>query len=124
MATLKYLVLKRYTCGSSSMDHIKTLVIQMQDQEAACSNDTELNKQPAANNEVVSNSSQVPRGTTETRNPDQPSWCICGNCQGMPREIENKCCRRRDCVILLRRFQKFCLDPENLEMCIKNTTDI
>ena len=42
----------------------------------------------------------------------------------MPREIEKKCYRRRDCVILRRRFQKFCLDPENLEMCIKNTTDI
>ena len=54
-----------------------------------------------------------------------PKWCICGNCIEMPQQIENKCCRRcTNCITQRRKFTKFCIDPENLEMCIKNTTDI
>ena len=61
---------------------------------------------------------------TEERSVPAPVWCKCGKCQVMPRDIENKCCNKRTCITERRKFTKFCLDPENLEMCIKNVTDL
>ena len=52
-----------------------------------------------------------------------PPWCKCGRCNEMPRAIENKCCKCKKCVTSQRRFQKICLDPEVLELCIKNRAD-
>ena len=58
-------------------------------------------------------------GTASSGNPQPPhsepipEWCI-----------ENKCCGLRKCVTLTRRFQKLCLDPEVLELCIRNRADI
>lgn len=53
-----------------------------------------------------------------------PSWCVCSNCKPMPQEIENKCCRQKKCITLSSRFVKVCLDPDVLELCIRNTSDI
>jgi len=53
-----------------------------------------------------------------------PEWCKCLKCQPMPQEIENICCRQKNCVTKSTRFQKLCLDPEVLELCIKNRADI
>ena len=53
-----------------------------------------------------------------------PEWCICGKCVAMPSEIENKCCRKATCITERRKFTKFCLDPENLEMAVRSLTDL
>ena len=42
----------------------------------------------------------------------------------MPQEVENKCCKLKNCITLLSRFTKLCLDPDVVELCIKNTGDI
>lgn len=51
-------------------------------------------------------------------------WCVCGRCRPMPQEIENKCCNLKKCITLSFRFTKLCLDPDVLELCIRNTGDI
>ena len=60
-------------------------------------------------------------------NPEPPSpldtslpWCKCGVCTVMPREIEIKCCGQRKCVTTFARFSKLCLDPDILQLCIRN----
>ncbi|XP_028406816.1 P2X purinoceptor 7-like [Dendronephthya gigantea] len=55
---------------------------------------------------------------------DSADWCVCGKCRPMPQEIENKCCNLRKCITLSSRFTKLCLDPDVLELCIRNTSDI
>ena len=42
----------------------------------------------------------------------------------MPQEIENKCCGQRKCVTTHTRFQKLCLDPDVLQLTIRNRGDI
>ena len=51
-------------------------------------------------------------------------WCKCGVCQIMPQEIENKCCAQRSCVTTHSRFSKLCLDPDVLQVAIRNRGDI
>lgn len=51
-------------------------------------------------------------------------WCKCGVCQIMPQEIENKCCGQRKCVTTHTRFHKLCLDPDVLQLTIRNRGDI
>ena len=52
------------------------------------------------------------------------SWCKCGVCAVMPQEIENKCCGQRRCVTTFARFTKLCMDPDFLQLCIRNRADI
>ena len=68
----------------------------------------------------------VPRPTSTMENLSEPvpDWCKCGQCRTMPQKIENKCCNQRSCVSLCQRFQKLCLDPEYLQLSIRNTNDI
>ena len=67
---------------------------------------------------------EVGHESSSSQSEPQPEWCVCGNCQPMTQEIENKCCKHKKCVTESRRFQKLCLDPEVLELCIKNRSDI
>ena len=53
-----------------------------------------------------------------------PEWCKCGHCRSMLQEIENRCCKSRDCVSRSRRFTKLCLDRDFLQLSIKSTCDI
>ena len=97
------------------MEHITTLLSQKEDMES-----TDFGTSNGGNIENEANLDPQPKPTK----PNQPQWCICSNCVEMPREIENKCCRRRTCIISRRRFYKFFIDPENLELCLKNTADV
>ena len=51
-------------------------------------------------------------------------WCKCGVCQIMPQEIENKCCGLRRCVTTHTLFSKLCLDPDVIQLAIRNRGDI
>ena len=53
-----------------------------------------------------------------------PDWCRCGYCQPMPQEVENQCCKLRNCISLTSRFEKLCLDPDVLQLCIRNSSNI
>ena len=63
-------------------------------------------------------------GSQHPHSEPTPDWCKCWQCQPMAQVIENKCCGYRNCITSKRRFQKLCLDPEVLEMCIRNRADI
>ena len=70
--------------------------------------------------------------TQDSENQDQavasvsgiPDWCVCSRCRPMSQEVENKCCKLKNCIALSSRFTKLCLDPDVVELCIKNTGDI
>lgn len=51
-------------------------------------------------------------------------WCTCGLCRPMPQAVENKCCKQSKCITTTSHFAKLCLDPDVLEMCIRNTSEI
>ena len=50
--------------------------------------------------------------------------CKYGKCRPMPQEVENKCCQQKKCITNTSCFSKLCLDPDVLELCICNTSDI
>ncbi len=94
---LKKLVLKKYQCGVGSLEFIQSIIKA---------------NEPA----------EDPRDRNGSENT--PDWFRCAKCQEMPREIENKCCGKKNCITDRRKFGKFCLDPENLEMAILSITDL
>jgi len=51
-------------------------------------------------------------------------WCTCGLCRPMPQAVENKCYKQSKCITTTSHFAKLCLDPDFLEMCIRNISDI
>ena len=53
-----------------------------------------------------------------------PDWCVRRRCRAMPQEVGNKCCKLKKCITFSSRFTKLCLDPDVLELCIRNTSDI
>lgn len=53
-----------------------------------------------------------------------PNRCVCCRCRPMPQEVENKCCKLKNCITLSSRFTKLCLDPDVVELCIRNTEDV
>lgn len=108
--------------GVGSMDYIHCLLIAEDDLDdendatnvAPSSTATELTSPAAASNETGPPSA----------GSSSPSWCKCGVCTFMPQDIENKCCGQRRCVTMHTRFQKLCLDPDVLQLTIRNRGDI
>lgn len=50
-------------------------------------------------------------------------WCKCGVCLIMPQEIENGHCEQQRCTTH-SRFSKLCLDPNVLQLALRNREDI
>ena len=111
--------------GIGSMDYIHTLMIAeddldenpdaLDDQEAG----EEREQQEGLAEEGAGERSQA-RSTVDG---EIPPWCVCVNCRPMPQDIENKCCNLKKCITSSSRFSKICLDPDVLELCIRNTSD-
>lgn len=108
--TVRQLCVRALSRGVGSMEYVDSLLI-MEDDEEDTDND------PGEG--TASSGDQQPPHSEPI-----PDWCKCRLCQPMPQEIENKCCGLRKCVTLARHFQKLCLDPEVLELCIRNRADI
>ena len=101
---VRQLCVRALSQGIGSMEYVDSLHI-MEDDD----NDVESGEDPKG-----SGGSQPPHSEPT------PDWCKCGHCQPMSQEIENKCCGLRKCITTSRRFEKLCLDPEVLELCIRN----
>lgn len=50
-------------------------------------------------------------------------YCKCGMDKIMLPKIENKCHGLRRCVIMLTQLSKLCLDPDVIQLAIRNTED-
>lgn len=98
------------------MDFIHGLLIMeddLDDEEATASS-------PGTDQTSLEAAAPEPGPSTDTSLP----WCKCGVCQVMPQEIENKCCGNRRCATTHTRFQKLCLDPDVLQLAVRNRGDI
>ena len=42
--------------------------------------------------------SQDPNPTPDPTLTSGPDWCTCGKCRPMPQEVENKCCKQKNCI--------------------------
>ena len=128
---VKKLAIRSLQRGIGSMDYIETLLI-MEDELDEDENFGELD------NSATEHATGYTLADSHTSNPDPvlpnmqeagdsglvPDWCVCGRRHPMPQEVENKCCKLKKCITLSARFSKLCLDPDVVELCIKNTGDI
>ena len=111
--------------GVGSMDYVHTLLIMEDDLH-----DTDETGDMIAETETAGATcitTAVPVSSAEPiPSPGSPlvDWCTCGLCRPMPQVIENKCCKQSKCITTTSHFAKLCLDPDVLEMCIRNTGDI
>jgi hypothetical protein len=134
----KKLAIRSLRCGIGSMDYIDTLLIIEDDLDEAdgsermgesreSSSECPSNV-PSNGNEDIQDSSSMTQNQDpsqdDTSSAELPEWCKCGKCRPMTQEVENKCCCQKKCITLSSRFAKLCLDPDVLELCIRNTGDI
>lgn len=135
----KKLAIRALQRGIGSMDFIDMLLIREDPDESSDDSSAGLLATPLDPSPSTSGTSSmrhqptplapaaaIPRPTSSMDNSPEPvpEWCKCGQCRTMPQEIENKCCKQRSCVSLSRRFHKLCLDPEYLQLSMRNTGDI
>lgn len=57
-------------------------------------------------------------------NTEVPGWCICGICRQLPDDVENKCCRKRQCVTSLQVFHQAIVNRAVLEVAMKIRFDM
>lgn len=126
---VRKLAIRSLRRGIGSMDYIETLLIMEDDLD---DNGESLGESSNTGNHFnMDEHGLEPSSELSTPNPSQdtphgavPDWCKCGKCRPMPQEIENKCCKQKKCITNSSRFAKLCLDPDVLELCIRNTGDI
>ncbi len=123
--TVRKLAIRSLRRGIGSMDYIEILLIAEDDldEDTEVSDDFGNDAMDTETGETSTQSNQH-QSPSSNSNPETPTWCVCGNCRPMAQEIENKCCKQKKCITFSSRFSKICLDPDVLELCIRNTSDI
>ena len=133
--TLKKLAIRSLRRGIGSMDYIQSLLIMEDDldENMGVSDDGEdieqqeaedIQPQDVAEGSAVATTNQQKGTMATTQGEAIPPWCVCSNCRPMPQEVENKCCKLKNCITLSSQFIKLCLDTDVLQLCIRNTSDI
>ena len=61
-----------------------------------------------------------PISSKQWQNPD---YCKCGMCKEMPTDIENKCWKQKRCLSKANVFVNICINKENLQTAIRNSSD-
>ncbi|XP_028416756.1 uncharacterized protein LOC114540966 [Dendronephthya gigantea] len=110
--------------GIGSMDYIHSLLLMEDDLDEAGDESQFWHGTSTQDPEAQDQPNKPPTQDPEHFGTNKPDWCNCGRCQPMPQEVENKCCKLKKCITLSSRFTKLCLDPDVLELCIRNTGDI
>ena len=124
-AMVRKLAVRGLRRGVGSMDYIHTLLIMEDDLD-----DTDETGDMIAETETAGATCTTMTVTVSSAEPiPSPSsplvdWCTCGLCRPVPQVVENKCCKQSKCITTTSHFAKLCLDPDVLEMCIRNTGDI
>ena len=117
---VRKLAIRSLCRGIGSIDFIDSLLIMEEDQDVGKLGESSMKENE--NNDPPERDASNEH--TESTSMSTPDWCVCGKCRLMPQEIENKCCKLKRCITITLRFNKFCLDPDVLELCIKNRADI
>lgn len=121
---VKRLCIRSLRRGVGSMDFIHGLLImedELDDDDNADNSTGDTPTSSATQDTPVSGPEpdpQTPDGSTS------PPWCKCSKCRVMPQDIENKCCGQRRCVTTHIRFTELCLDPDVLQLAVRNRGDI
>ena len=104
------------------MDYIHSLVIAEDDLD-------DLNKE--GNGAVMTESEETEQSLISASSPEpgpssrpSMSWCKCRVCEIMPQEIQNKCSLQHKCMTTHSMFQNICLDPNVLQLAIRNRGDV
>ena len=130
---VRKLAIRSLRRGIGSMDYIDSLLIMEDDldeDEDLGDFGQSFSDEPQADSASTSqayNPEPTQQNVSQAQEPSAsgvPGWCVCGRCRPMPQEIENKCCKLKKCITSSSRFTKLCLDPDVLELCIRNTSDI
>lgn len=124
---VRQLCVRALSRGVGSMEYVDSLLIMEDEDHNDSGNANAFSEDSAGLSQAQqtelstgSGGSQHPRPPSEPT----PNWCKCQQCQPMAQEVENRCCGYRNCITNKRWFQKLCLDPEVLELCIRNRADI
>ena len=117
---VRKLAIRSLRRGIGSIDYISTLLI-MEDDLVEENEDLGKFGEQSEEETQQPNIADPPQNQPSAQAPD---WCKCGYCQPMPQEIENRCCKLKKCISLTSQFAKLCLDPDVLQLCIRNSTDI
>ena len=132
---VKKLAIRSLRRGIGSMDYIHTLLIMeddLDDDEDDGKNMDAFNDPGTSQHPLYQDNKHLDCKNSPSEPPSAgsellatvPEWCKCGRCQQMPQDIENKCCKQKQCITYSSRFSKLCLDPDVLELCIRNASDI
>ena len=110
--TLKKLAIRSLRRGIGSMDYIQSLLIMEDDLDE--------------NMGVSDDGEDIEQQEAEDIQPQDVAEgsAVATNCRPMPQEVENKCCKLKNCITLSSQFIKLCLDTDVLQLCIRNTSDI
>ncbi|KAL9969648.1 hypothetical protein ACROYT_G021885 [Oculina patagonica] len=118
------LCLRSLQRGVGSMDYIHGLLIMEDDLKDKLLNNSDITSTPGTSTEEQLTSVEGTPGPAPPAGSTTIPWCKCGICQIMPQDIENKCCSQRRCVTVHSRFSKLCLDPDVLQLAIRNRGNI
>ena len=118
---MRKLCIRSLRRGVGSMDFIQGLLIMEDDLDEGHEEDeSNVTPTPSTSTDLACTSNAgTPDPEPSPSNKAIP-WCECGVCQIMPQEIENKCCGLLRCVTTHARFSKLRLDPDVIQLAIRN----
>lgn len=126
---VKKLAIRSLRRGIGSMDYINSLLIMEDDLDEDETDNIGVFGEPMSECDNMERFGNIDATNAEpslstTSITELPEWCKCGKCKPMPQEVENKCCGLKKCITQTSRFTKLCIDPDVLELCIRNTGEI
>ncbi|CAH3107899.1 unnamed protein product [Porites lobata] len=113
--------------GVGSMDFIQGLLIMEDDLDEGHEEDeSDVTPTPTTSTDLACSSTAGTPDPVPSPSNNAIPWCKCkcGVCQIVPQEVEKKCCGLQRCVTTHTRFSKLCLDPDVIQLAIRNRGDI
>ena len=124
---MRKLCIRSLRRGVGSMDFIQGLLIMEDDLDEGHEEDeSDVTPTPTTSTDLACSSTAGTPDPAPSPSNDAIPWCKCGVCQIMPQEVESKCCGLRRFVTITThtRFSKLCLDPDVIQLAIRNRGDI
>ena len=117
---IKRLCIRSLHRGVGFMDFIHGLLIMEDDLDDDDNADNSTGDTPTSS---APQDTPVSGADPDPQTPDgsaSPPWCKCSKCRVMLQDRENKCCGQRRCVTTHARFTKLCLNPDVLQLAVRD----